>query len=208
MTREETEKIIKKIGNTYTNYRVTSLSKVVDSWYDILKEYDYEVVLCGLKAFIITDTNGFPPQIGQILGKARQILAPKQLTSAEAWAVVEKSISSSRYIEEEFDKLPTAIQKAVGMPCQLRNWGKVDVAARETIIRPKFMEDYEHGIEREEEIKMLPNSIKAIIKEINKNADSAENYNTKQDRMIKKLENSEIKEPISEYIKNKYTKLK
>ena len=69
MTREETVKIIRIMCDCYQNYKPNDLSETVDVWTMMLEEYPYEQIAVSLKAYVLSDTSGFAPSIGQLISK-------------------------------------------------------------------------------------------------------------------------------------------
>ena len=123
MTREETVKIIRIMVDSYPNYKPNDISETVDVWNMMLSEYTYEQISVALKAYILSDTSGFAPSVGQLVDKMKSITTPQELNEMEAWALVCDALRNSGYnYAEEYDKLPPLVQKAVGLPTQLQTW--------------------------------------------------------------------------------------
>ena len=78
MTREETVKIIRIMCDCYPNYKPNDLSETVDVWTMMLEEYPYEQIAVSLKAYVLSDTSGFAPSIGQLISKMQSITQPKE----------------------------------------------------------------------------------------------------------------------------------
>ena len=167
MTREEVVKLLMMIQAAYPNYKPQDKTVTVNMWHEILKDYDANVVMLGLKAFISTDTSGFAPSVGQLLGKMRNIVKSddkSELEPLEAWAMVSKAIKNGNYgAEEEYEKLPPLVQKAVGSHMNLRNWASSDMKSIETVIMSQFLSAYKAVQKRDEEIQALPEGIRAMM---------------------------------------------
>ena len=164
MTREETKKIIRIIIDSYPNYKPSDLSETVDVWCMMLEEYSYQQISVALKAYILTDTSGFAPSIGQLVGKLQTLAQKDELNEMEAWSLVSNAIKNGYYgAEEEFAKLPEAVQKAVGTPANLRAWAHTDETSIENVVQSNFMRTYRTVIKRENEYAKMPASIKNLI---------------------------------------------
>ena len=175
MTREETVKIIRIMVDSYPNYKPNNISETVDVWNVMLSDYDYNLVAMALKAYILSDTSGFAPNIGQWVAKIRLLTKPQELSEMEAWSLVSKAIRNSCYNSvEEFAKLPPLVQKAVGTPDNLRNWAVSDYQTIESVIQSNFLRTYRTVVKRENEINCMPNEIKALIDKTNINSKSAQ----------------------------------
>ena len=175
MTREETVKIIRIMVDSYPNYKPNNISETVDVWQMMLSDYDYNLVAMALKAYILSDTSGFAPSIGQLVAKMQTITKPQELSEMEAWSLVSKAIRNSCYNSvEEFANLPPLVQRAVGTPDNLRNWAVSDYQTIESVIQSNFLRTYRTVVRRENEINCMPNEIKALIDKTNINSKSAQ----------------------------------
>ena len=186
MTREETVKIIRIMCDCYPNYKPNDLSETVDVWTMMLEEYPYEQIAVSLKAYVLSDTSGFAPSIGQLVAKVQDLSQPQELTELEAWALVHKAIKNSSYeSEEEFAKLPPLVQKAVGLPSNLREWALTENLNKE-VVSSNFMRTYKNVVNREKEFNKLPSDAKQLIKSSMKGSYS-DQIEDKRQRTIKSL---------------------
>ena len=73
MTFNEVQKLIAVVTATYpTFYKSFDAEKgkaLVGAWNSALKDYDYKDASVGLKRFIQSDKNGYPPSPGQVIAK-------------------------------------------------------------------------------------------------------------------------------------------
>lgn len=169
MTDKETRKIIAVLMVAYPNYKPINIDFTVSVWADMLSNYSYSEVDMAIKAYISTDTSGFAPAIGQVIDKIKSITTPRQMTDAEAWALVRKAISDSGYnAADRFNELPLTCQRAVGSPAQLRMWA-LDTTYNENVISSNFMRNYRTEVARQNELDKMPKEIRQIIEKINNN---------------------------------------
>ena len=84
MTRDETVNIIRVMVDSYPNYKPNNLSETVDVWHMMLSDYDYNLVSMALKSYILSDTSGFAPAIGQIVAKMHAMRQSQELNEMEA----------------------------------------------------------------------------------------------------------------------------
>lgn len=175
MTREETVKIIRIMSDCYPNYKPSNLSETVDVWHMMLDEYSYNQVSIALKAYVASDTSGFAPSIGQLIGKIQTISQPQELDGMTAWGLVSKALRNGTYgAVEEFNKLPPLVRQAVGMPDNLKNWAISDYQTIETVIQSNFLRTYETIVKRANEINRMPDNIKSLIEKTNANSYKAQ----------------------------------
>lgn len=163
MERKEMVKIIRIICDSYPNFNPNDLSETVDVWNEMLKEYTYNQIALALKAYILSDTKGFAPSIGQLVDKVHSITQPQELNEMEAWSLVSKAIRNSGYrCNEEYLKLPVAVQRAVGVPEQLRIWA-TDEEYNETVVMSNFQRAYRAEIAKKSEFGKLPKQMQGMI---------------------------------------------
>ena len=166
MTRDETKQILMRIDTAFPSWKPKDLGLTVDIWQEAFADYPYQVVLTAVRAFISSDRQGFAPSIGQITGlivDMTQMSQGKELSDMEAWALVGKALRNSAYnSQEEFDKLPPAVQKAVGSPNNLRAWG-TDPNYNENVAQSHFLTAYRATKQREKQIMSLPSEIRQML---------------------------------------------
>ena len=161
--------------DSYPNYKPNDISETVDVWQMMLSDYDYNLVAMALKAYILSDTSGFAPSIGQLVAKIQTISQPQELDGMAAWGLVSKALRNGTYgAVEEFNKLPPLVKQAVGMPDNLKNWATSDYQTIETVIQSNFLRTYETVIKRANEINRMPNDIKSLIEKTNANSYKAQ----------------------------------
>lgn len=168
MDREESKKILMVIQVSYPNWHPVDLTMAINTWHLMLEEYQYREVEAALKAFILTDTSGFAPTIGQLVEKIhnlrKKMNVKNDISELEAWSLVYKAICNSNYhAEEEFEKLPPAVQKAVGGPANLREWAQMESDTVQSVEQSHFLRSYRAAIARQETDEKLPESMKLAI---------------------------------------------
>lgn len=194
MTREETVKIIRIICGSFPNFKPSDLSETVDIWNMMLDEYTYNQIAGALKSYILSDSTGFAPSIGQLIAKVKTIEEPAQLNEAEAWGLVSKAIRNGYYgAVEEFSKLPPLLQKAVGTPDNLRNWSQTNLESVETVIQSNFLRAYRVEAQRAAEISKMPSDIKTMIENTSQNSYSAQIANKNKCSVKSLLEDKKTK---------------
>lgn len=206
MTREEAKKLVRIVVSSYPNYKPANLTDTVDVWTLMLEEFSYQQVAAALKAYILSDTSGFAPSIGQLIDKVQTIHDTNpQLNEMQAWALVSKALKNGTYgAQEEFDKLPPTVQKAVGNPSQLRNWAVTDEESIENVIQSNFMRTYRVICQREKEISKMPKDIKAIMQQ-----NSSEKLLYTKEQEIKQLDVKNYKGvPMPDNVKKELEKMK
>lgn len=163
LKREETVKIIRIMCDFYPNYKPNNLTETVDVWNMMLSDYTYEQVSLALKAYILADTNGFAPSIGQLVDRVNTFSHPQELNELEAWSLVYKAIRNSGYNSEyEFSMLPDVVRKAIGTPNQLRMWA-MDENFNEQVVSSHFIKCYRSEVAKDRDFRKMPANIQSLI---------------------------------------------
>lgn len=139
-------------------------AEVVSLWESMFADDSAENVGNAVKAFIATDTGGFPPTVGQIREQMQKLASPDSMSETEAWGLVSRACRNSGYhSEEEFEKLPANVRAAVGSAEQLRQWALADASELETVIASNFMRSYRTKENRRIERERLPERMQNLI---------------------------------------------
>lgn len=208
MTRDETKKIIMVISASYPNFKPPDIRMTVDTWQMMLDEYSYTQVSMAVKAYIASDTSGFAPSIGQVIGLMNKIEKPEELNEMEAWALVSRAIRNGYYgAEKEFEKLPPLVQKAVGTPGQLRNWSQTDMESIENVVQSNFMRTYRTVVKSSQEIARMPESIRNLIEQTGQKILGVKETHTPETMVEDKSESLKESIPMPEMVMQRFRKI-
>ena len=168
MTRQETGIIMDILATAYPRFYAgpdaPDPEKAVALWAEMFAEDDVAIVAAAVKALIATDDKGFPPHIGAVKAKVRQITQPSGMTPQEAWNLVAKAIRNSAYeSREEYDKLPREVQRLVGSPNQLRDWATMDSETVHSVVASNFQRSFTAQQKADNDFKALPRDVQAMI---------------------------------------------
>ena len=145
MTTKETSVIMEAIRLAYQRTAVMTQAdaeKTLALWSAMFADTPYEQVNQAVKSFIMTDTKGFPPTIGQINALITEAKMSNLPSANEAWGLVRKAISNGLYgAKEEFDALPEICQKVVATPSNLYDWANLDHKGL-NVVRSTFLARY------------------------------------------------------------------
>ena len=174
MTEKEVRQLLAMTQAVYPNYNPPSREAAVNAWLMCLSEYDNNVVMAAFKAYMTTNTSGFAPAPGQLIEILQTLTQPSELNELEAWSIVRKALRNCGYnSEQEFAKLPTVVQKAVGTPQQLKIWA-CDSEFNENVVSSNFIKTYRTEVKRATELNKIPNDVRKLIEMVNTNAVSAQ----------------------------------
>lgn len=168
MTIQETAQIMDILAIAYPQFyngkNAVDPAKALQLWAGMFADDPADVVAAAVKAFIATNTSGFPPSIGEIREKIRMLTEPEEQTEAEAWAIAYRALRNSVYgAKEEFDKLPEDIQKLVGSPYQLKEWALMDADSVQSVVASNFQRSFRAKKAREREVKALPSDVRKLL---------------------------------------------
>lgn len=174
MTREQIQDFLAMIQATYPNFNPPSKTAAVNAWTLALEEYEEKAVHTAFKLYMQTNTSGFSPVPGQIIDKIHTMTQPQELNEMEAWSLVSRAIRNSGYYSvEEFAKLPPLVQKAVGLPSQLRIWA-LDENYNEEVVSSNFIKCYRNELARQRELQKMPQNVRNLIEKANVGSYSAQ----------------------------------
>jgi len=159
LNNNEVAILLARMSVSYPSFKVDESMKeyMIAEWTNDLKNYEPKIIFAAFEAYKKTNRTGFAPAVGQILAFVDDIQTTD--TAAEAWAKVRKAISrASYYSQEEFDKLPPLVQRAVGSPQQLITWAR-DEDYNEGVESSNFKKVYAQLQSRENNIEKMNMSL-------------------------------------------------
>ena len=164
MDRLETADILAVLKAAYPQFynglSPKEANKIVNLWAEMFKDEPVMVVAVAVKAMIASRTNTFPPNIGEVKEQITKMRMPKEMTAARA-------IANSGYnAKEEYDRLPPTIQRLVGSPQQLREWGMMNAETVQSVVASNFQRSYTVRIKSDREYMALPSDIKQMISSV------------------------------------------
>lgn len=160
MTHEGVKAVFKVLYASYPNFNPRDIKSSIEVWERLLNGFNDEMVANALHAYILSDTKGFPPAIGQIVDIIKT--QPDEMSELEAWTLVERAVRNGNYgAEKEFSALPVEIQQAVGSPGQIREWAKMNVDSL-SVAQSNFLRSYRIVKEREKKASKMPPELKQL----------------------------------------------
>ena len=169
MECEDVKKLLYVVRANYKrhfdNYSKDDLENLALAWGMCLEGYTYDQAAMGLKAFMVNDTKGFPPVVGQIIEHINKLDKTKEAMGAlEAWGLVYKAVCNSTYnADAEFAKLPPICQKVVGDPANLKEMARMEIDTVNSVEQSHFIRQYNAVVEREKEKQKLPPSMRILL---------------------------------------------
>ena len=202
MTAKEFGVLADAIKTYFPRDNVLPTENALRLWYTELKDIPYQIAYAAFRKYVLT--NKFAPTIADIREQVAELYNQREGTINEtaAWQLVWKAICNSGYhAEEEFEKLPETVKRAVGTASQLRQWALSEVNDNTiSYWKSDFQRIYRLEQQKElERIKLSPDVLKLIL-----------GQNTALERKNRvEIEQSENEEyiPMSDNVKNKLKKI-
>lgn len=169
MNRTETLQVLAILRGAYPNFYKGMDKKEANDvaiiWEQMFAEDSKELVAAAVKALIVSDEQGYPPHIGAVKAKIRQITQPQELNEAEAWALVVNAVvkKGCYRAQEAFDELPKLVQRIVGSPSQLIEWGSISSETFYSVIASNFQKSYRKLVASEREFNALPSDVRELV---------------------------------------------
>ena len=165
MTTEEIRTVLAVLKRAYPSsfkdMTDEDARETVKLWKMMFEHEDVAMVNAAVVALISTRTVGYTPVIGEICQKLRELKAPDSMSDQDAWSLVSRACRNGYYgYQEEYNRLPPDVQKAVGRPEQLHEWSLVDSDTLETVVASNFRKTYKTVLKRQEELLRIPDIVR------------------------------------------------
>ena len=152
--------------NSFSNMDERMMAAKEELWRKEFSDDDLTLVYAAVRLYM-KGPERFAPSIGQIRQKMQTLVQPTQLTEQEAWNLVSRACQNGIYgYKREFEKLPPEVQRAVGTPEQIREWAKMPADTVQTVIASNFMRSFSARQKRDQELSMLPESVREKISSV------------------------------------------
>lgn len=163
MTIQEFSRIAFLLKTYYPQDSLLPTQEAVDLWYEGLEDLDVKAVVVGLKKYVLT--NHFPPTISDLREYACAVMGGEELNETHAWNLVYHALGNSLlHADEEFAKLPPAVQRAVHSPGQLREWAMMDIETVNSVIYSNFLRTFRAESAREKRESSIPEGLRMLEK--------------------------------------------
>lgn len=162
MTREEWARLAKTLKAAYTDPKFLPDQYAFSLWYEMLKDIPFDTAVMGVHRYIVS--HKYIPSIADI--RECCVAEDEPMTGNEAWQIVRKALRNSIYnAQEEFDKLPERIQRAVGGAGQLTAWAMQSGDTLDSVDKSHFLKSYAAVESREKNSAMMPEKVKNLLSE-------------------------------------------
>ncbi len=147
----------------YRNVTAADAKAAINLWAEMFADDPADQVAAAVKAIIAVQVEGFPPTIGAVKEKLRELRNINAMTAQEGWTWALKAAQGN----VKWDDLPEPVKKAIGSQSILYEWRyNVDVEAFNTVIYSQFIKAFNINQEREVALEKLPTSVRQMISSV------------------------------------------
>ena len=168
MTIDESKNILRIITAAYPNAYKGEPRKLKDAitvWAVIFKDVPYPLVEGALYTYM-NDDKEFPPSPGQVKSILYRMKNQNELSEGDAWNMVRRALSNGLYgAQEEFDKLPRDVQKAIGSPQWIYAVAS-DEDANMSVESSNFYKRYRQVLANKREMECMPPAVRKLLEEL------------------------------------------
>ena len=166
MTKEEVKKLLMTTEALYPNFKVVDRQTTLDAWHMLLEDQDANLIFAALKNYARNSKSDFAPNPGKLIQAAYDLRNMTMLSEVDAWNMVYKALCRGAYdAEEEFEKFPIEVKRAVGSPMQLRAWA-TDPYFNEGVASSNFRKSYATACDRQKQEALIPAEVRVLIEQL------------------------------------------
>lgn len=131
----------------------------------MFSEDDFNLVAAAVKAFIATDSKGYPPHIGAIKEKMRMLVSEDYPTPLEAWNGIWDDLRKNNWsYRKTFENLPTIVKGIVGSASTLETWAGLKTETCESVVSSNFQKSYRYRVKKKQDYDAIPTDLKKMYK--------------------------------------------
>ena len=203
MTREDATRIIRIISAAYPNTYSTDelLMDAISVWSVIFAADPAQLVESAMYTYINEDKFKAPTP-GQIRAIMQRMTHPNELSEGDAWNMVRKALGNGLYgAQEEFDKLPEDVQKAIGSPEWIYAVAS-DEDANMSVESSNFYKRYRQVMADKRERECMPPAVRKLVEAIAEKKEKSEVQLLEDQRAATALEYEERRQKALEEFLN------
>ena len=167
MNKDEIKTVFRAIVAIYPNsYKdIYRIKDAISVWAVIFASAEARLVESALYTYI-SEEHAFAPTPGHIQRIMNKITNPNELSEAQAWSMVRRALSNGLYgAQEEFDRLPEDVQKAVGSAQWIHSVA-MDEDANMSVESSNFFRRYREVVRDRRERECMPPAVRKIVDEL------------------------------------------
>ena len=200
MTREESRNILRIITAAYQNAYRDSQQRLKDAitvWAVIFRDVPYKLVEAAVYTYI-NDDNEYPPAPGQVKSILYRMEHQDELSEGDAWNLVRRALSNGLYgAQEEFDRLPEDVQKAIGSP-QWIHAVAADEDVNMSVESSNFYKRYRQVLANKREMASMPPAVRELVENLSAKVGMSEVAQLEDKRVASSLEYEERRQKAIE----------
>ena len=149
----------------YARVNEQDVALTVELWAKVFEKDDAQVVTFALEQ-LITQQTGSPPDIAAVRRKINEITLAvlDEPTNEDLWNQLARAASNGYYgCYEEFKRLPSVLQRYLGVPETLRELAQMAESTFHTVVKGQFFKQIDSLRERERFSASTPDHVKALL---------------------------------------------
>lgn len=169
MTRTDVITVLKILKVAYPTFysrmRREDADDTVAVWCEMFRDENVDVVKLALYQ-VIAEHDNFPPSIGEIKTKIRELVAAATgtHTDEELWQTLKTAVGNGLYgAREEYAALPDEVRRYLGSPNTLRELAQTDTETLNTVVHGQFLRQIGAIRERVKFDRETPEEMKRLI---------------------------------------------
>lgn len=171
MTEIEAKKVLAILRVAYPMmYRdstKTDIDLAVSLWATMFADDSIDIVVAAVKAWIATDTKGFPPVIGQIKTEVFKLTdAAYAISADEAWGIARttmRTIGCSLYDKTCTERAREMTPKEVWEVMERMGYRDMCHAENTDVLRGQFLKMWDLYVARRRERALMPRDVRQIV---------------------------------------------
>ena len=146
----------------------------------------------------INDDNEYPPAPGQVKSILYRMEHQDELSEGDAWNLVRRALSNGLYgAQEEFDRLPEDVQKAIGSP-QWIHAVAADEDVNMSVESSNFYKRYRQVLANKREMASMPPAVRELVENLSAKVGMSEVAQLEDKRAASSLEYEERRQKAIE----------
>lgn len=168
MNRAETIAVMGVLKVAYPSYYrgmdKQELMQAVSLWQEMFSDDDAKIVTAAVKMSLPQTKRDFPRTSALLKTRFPNCWQRITMSEQQAWNLALKAVANGYYnAREEFDRLPARVQRILGGPETIREWGRMEESELNTVVASNFMRSYRALAEREKYENAVPQEVRDMV---------------------------------------------
>lgn len=164
MTKTETGKILALMREMFPQGKDIT-AETIKAWHWLIGECDYAIAEQAVKELAMKYEGYSFPAPAHLIEEIR-LISGNKADYGKLWDALVRAAKNSTYgAKEEFEKLPPDVQRFLGSPTVLKDFGLIEPNVLQTVVKASFNKTMPKIVEQREVQERLPDEIRQAITE-------------------------------------------